>query len=59
MKGKRVRMYGNPGLGELLFGKEEGSTTCGAEFTRGPRPKDPKILPDVELTGLRPESKIY
>ena len=47
------------GLGELFFGKEEGSTTYGAEFTREPRPEDPKVLPDVELTGLRSKSKIY
>ena len=41
------------GLGELLVGKEEGSTTYGAGLTRESRPKDPKELPEVELTGLR------
>ena len=47
------------GLGELLVGKEEGSTTYGAGLTRESRPKDPKKLPEVELTGLRTESRLY
>ena len=57
--GKELGSMEIMGLGELLFGRTERSTMYGAGLTREPRPKDPKVLPDVKLLGLRTESRLY
>jgi len=57
--GKELGKMEIVGLGGLLVGKEEGLTTYGAGLTRESSPKDPKELPEVELPGLRTESRLY
>ena len=57
-EGKELGCTEITGLGELLFRKEEGLTTCDAEFTRELRIEKTEVLPDVEITGLRTESKL-
>jgi len=49
----------NHGTRKLLFKKEEGSATCEAEFSRELCIEKMEVLPDVEINGLRKESKLY
>ena len=58
-KGKVLGCMEMTGLEKLLCKKEEGSATYKAESSRELRIEKTEVLSDVEINGLRKESKLY